>query len=191
MRTLTQRISLAVIKFLDLNKSGTAFANVPFYTGNGTTLTGEVAGNPPVPEPTLPFFAVAATMTASDELPQVYDVEITIHLKTDGEDPSATRQFAELALQDVKSVFRCPPDTEEPPSDTNPEFGMFFDFVNAPDFLPDERPAYITPIHFYSLHEESAPTMFLENVWHDQLSFIGVAQDMNSSDPEPAPEPEP
>jgi hypothetical protein len=188
MRTLTQRLSLAVIKFLDLNKAGTAYAAIPFYTGNGTTLAGEIAGNPPVPEPELPFFAVAATMTASEELPQVYDVEVTIHLKTDGEDPSATRQVAELALQDVKSVFRCPPDVEEPPSDDNPEFGMFFDFVNAPAVEPDERPNYITPIHVYDLREESAPTMFLDNIWHDQLSFIGIAQDMDSREPIPEDE---
>lgn len=180
MRTLQQRLSLAVIKFLDQNKGDTAFAAVPFFTGNGTTLAGEIAGDPPVTEPSVPMIAVAVTATRNDELPGVYDVEVTLHLKTDGEAEDATRAQAEGILDDLRHIFSLPLDEDSVVGDDNKEFGLFLSFTNLGSVAPDTRPAYIVPLHVYDMREESSPTVFIDNIWHDQISFTGVAQDMDS-----------
>jgi hypothetical protein len=180
MRTLQQRLSLAVLKFLDQNKSGTAYATVPTFTGNGTSLAGEIAGDPPVTEPPVPMIACAVNMTRNEELAGVYDVQITLHLKTDGEGEESSRMQAEEILSDLRAVIACPVNTNLIVSDSNREFGMFLSFTNLPSVAPDNRPAYITPIHVYDLREESAPTDFIDNIWHDQIAIVGIAQEMDS-----------
>jgi hypothetical protein len=180
MRTLDQRLSLAVMAFLDAHKEGTAFESVEIVSANGTNLVDEIAGITPVTEPELPFIAIGSDLTPDDELDGVYDSTLVIHLKTDGESPDASRLVTERIKQDLLSVFSQPVDLEEYVSDSNPLFGLFFEFANAPDELPDDRLEVLKPIHVYNVRHETSPVAFMENVWHDQHQFTVTLQQWDS-----------
>jgi hypothetical protein len=191
MKPLRRKLALAVMAYLDSLAEDTALEGIPIYSGYGTTLEDEDAGNPPVSEPELPFLAVDCAITASDEIEHIYSYEVVVHLKTDGTDEGATRADADAILHDALAILSLPPDVELPPSDTNKPFSEFLDYANKPEG-EDEREEYRRPLHIYDMWTLTQPTLFDKaKHWHDQLTFGGYCQDIDSHEDEPEEEPEP
>lgn len=183
-RPLKRKLTNAVMAFLEAAKAGTPFAGITFVTGAGTTLAAEVAHDAEtsalaVAEPLPPFLAIDANTQADPDLPGVAAFELVLHLKTDATAPDADRLDTDAILRAIYDTLIAPPNDAAAFDDANKEFGALRTFINKPG--TDNRPTYRKPLHLYSMWHTTAPTLFDDENWHDQLVFAGHAQDMDDS----------
>lgn len=190
-RPLKRKLENAVLAFLDAHKTGTVFETLAIVSGHGTTLEAETAFDadadekPPVTEPELPYLAVFAQTRADADLPNVSAFELVLHYKHDATAASQSRVDADELLRAIADLITSPPDDSELAADDNRECGAFLAFANIdPDpEAEDERPALRKPLHVYGMWPTAELTLFDDTAWHDQITFAGHAQDIDSRDP--------
>jgi len=189
-RPLKRKLSLAVLAYINANKTGTPFASLTLVSGASTTIAQEVAFDAggdvgDVTEPVPPYLVVDAVAVADPYLPGVASFELMIHLKTlatveDSDGDPSTRAEADDILRAVYDLIMTPTNDAAAFSDSNLECGALLTYANKPEGT-DSRPTFRKPLHIYRMWHETAPTMYDTDAWHDQLVFAGHAQDMDSS----------
>jgi hypothetical protein len=191
-RPLKRKLENALIAFLDASKAGTAFENTTLVSGHATSLADEIAldADPAavvaVEEPPMPYLVVFVQTRADADLPGVSSFELVCHYKHDATAPGQRRGDVDEILHALLDLITRPTDADSLTDDANQECGAFLAFANIdPDAeAPDTRPDYRRPLHVYDLSPTAENTLFDDTAWHDQLSFAGVAQDLNSRDSE-------
>jgi hypothetical protein len=185
-RPLRRKLENLVMKYLDTNKTGTAFESVSIVSSGGTTLADEAALDAgtsvgDTEEPSTPFIAVAVSTSADPHLPGVAQIEIVIHLKTDGTAEDKNRLQADTIIRDLYNEMIRTLDDDTAFSDSNIEFSKIMAFANLPTVAAeDARQDYRRPLHIYDIWHTDAPSVNDGEFWHDQLIFAGTAQDMDS-----------
>lgn len=189
-RPLKRKLSLAVLAYLEANKTGAPFADITLVSGASTTIAQEAAFDAgtdvgEVTEPLPPYLAVDAVAVADPELPGVASFEVVMHLKTlatveDEEGAPSTRTDADAILRAVYDLVMAPPNDAAAFSDSNPECAALLTYANKPSGT-DLRPTFRKPLHIYRMWHTTSPTLYDADAWHDQLVFAGHAQDMDSS----------
>lgn len=184
-RPLRRKLENAVLKWLDSQKTGKAYADLTGYTSSGTTLADEAAldaSTTPADtaEPVVPFFVCQVSCTPDPDLPGVAAVEIVLHLKTDGTVAGANRLTTDAIIRDLYDVLIMPPNDAAAFDDANKEFAALRTFANKPGGS-DTRQAYRTPLHIYNLWLTGTASLQDDEFWHDQILLGGHAQDMDDS----------
>lgn len=189
-RPLKRKLSLAVLAYINANKTRTPFASLTLVSGASTTIAQEVAFDAggdvgDVTEPVPPYLVVDAVAVADPNLAGVASFELMIHLKTlatveDSDGDPSTRAEADDILRSIYDLLMTPPNDSAAFSDSNLECGALLTYANKPEGT-DSRPTFRKPLHIYRMWYETAPTMYDTDAWHDQLVFAGHAQDMDSS----------
>lgn len=190
-RPLKRKLALALLAWLDHNKTGKAYADITLVTGAGTTLAQEAAFDADatdtgeIAEPLPPYLAIEVATLADPDLPGVVSFEAILHLKTlatveDAEGEESSRFDADSILRDAYDVVMTPSNDAAAFADDNPETAAFRSFANKP-VGTDIRATYRKPLHIYAMWHTQAPSLFDADSWHDQLIFAGHAQDMDNA----------
>ena len=187
-RPIRRKIELAALAWLNINSTDTALEGLTMLTGNGTTLTDELAfdsspaSRPVTNEPQPPFLAASVTVEAEDALAHVYSFKLTLHVRTDATDESASRTDIDDILRDANNIMTQPADADAVARDGNAECSAFLAYFAKPETPPDTRPSCCVPIAFYDLTQDGAADDNDGTIWDGQINFTGYVQDMDAFD---------